>query len=91
MVPFRPVFGSRAFDDARADAGPAWWQGTGEDGAADFADEVDGGAGDDSGGIDDPGWPGRKVLALMAEGRSKVAIAASPGAVESTWRASSPS
>jgi len=44
---FSALFGDGAFYAAWADMGPAWRQRAGQDGTADFADEVDGGAGDD--------------------------------------------
>jgi hypothetical protein len=50
---FCPVFGDRAFDDAGAAAVAAFGQWVGQDSAADHPDQVDDGAGDDAGGVDD--------------------------------------
>src|SRR6266545_6796259 len=51
-VAFGAVFGDGAFDHAWADPGPTRGLEVGEHGAADLADEVDGGLGDDAGGVD---------------------------------------
>ena len=47
------MFGDGAFHDAGADADTPWWQWVRQYGPADGADEVDGGFGDDAGGVDD--------------------------------------
>ena len=52
-VAFGSVFGDRSFDHAWAGSGSSRRQEICQDGAADLADEVDGGPGDDAGGVDD--------------------------------------
>jgi len=51
--PWGAVFGAWAFGDAGLVRARRLGRRVGQDGVADGADEVDGGAGDDAGGVDD--------------------------------------